>query len=58
MDTSQLRICFLEVLRDLRRNDVNQLNGLYNGIEQEAISRGFISTSNNRVPQLERADKP
>lgn len=57
MDTSQLRICFLEVLRNLNRNGVNQLVNLYNAIEQEAISRGFISTTSNRVPQLERADE-
>lgn len=57
MDTSQLRICFLEVLRNLNRNAVNQLADLYSAIEQEAISRGFIASTSNKVPQLERADE-
>ena len=56
MDTSQLRICFIEVLRNLDRNGVNQFNSLPDAIARQAAARGFINVQERGKEQLEASD--
>lgn len=43
MDTSQLRICFLDLLRNIDSRQINQFNNLHPGIMRYASERGFIA---------------
>ena len=58
MDISQVRICFIAVLRRLNWNTTNQFGGdIYDQIAKCAVERGFIPPPKTGEEPLESSDK-
>lgn len=58
MDISQVRICFIDVLRGLNWDTTNQFGGsIYDQIAERAANRGFVPTPRTGEEPLESSDK-
>ena len=57
MDTAQLRLCFLDVLRNLNTNRVDQFNSLIPEVARYAAQRGFIPKQERGREKLPPGDE-